>query len=97
MIDKKALGFEILRDEGNQVAADFGLRFEVPADLKEVYLGFGVDLTTSNGENSWTLAMPARYVISRDAEIHYAAVHPDYTTRPEPAETIGALRGMLGT
>lgn len=95
MIDKKALGFEILRDAGNEVAATFGLRFDLRPDLKEVYLGFGIDLATSNGDNSWTLPMPARYVVAQDSEIHYAAVHPDYTTRPEPTETLAALRGML--
>ena len=84
----------MLRDEGNEVAATLGLRFELPADLKQVYLGFGIDLEKSNGESSWTLPMPARYVIDPTGVIRQASVHPDYTTRPEPEEAMATLRAL---
>lgn len=95
MIRSKALGFEILRDEGNALADAFGLRFELPEDLREVYREFKIDLPAVNGEPSWTLAMPARYVIDTDATIRHARVHPDYTHRPEPSETLTALRALI--
>ena len=91
MIASHSLGFEILRDAGNEVAHAFGLRFQVPDDLKRVYGGFGIDLDTANGEGSWTLPMPARYVLATDGTVRYARVHPDYTRRPEPSETVAAL------
>lgn len=92
LIDSRSLGFEILRDAGNEVAHAFGLRFQVPEDLKEVYRGFGIDLAAANGEDGWTLPMPARYVVATDGTVRYARVHPDYTRRPEPSETVAALR-----
>jgi peroxiredoxin len=85
------LSFPILSDPGGALAEAFGLRFALPAYLREVYLGLGVDLTNLNGEPSWTLPMPARYVIGQDGVIAYAEVNPDYTRRPDPSELIPVL------
>lgn len=84
----------ILRDARSEYTARLGLRSELPADLREIYLSFGIDLPASNGESSWTLPMPARYVIDAEGTIRYARVHPDYTRRPEPAETLEVLRAL---
>jgi peroxiredoxin len=84
----------MLRDEGNAVAHAYGLRFRLPDDLEQVYRRFGIDLPAVNGEGSWTLPMPARYVIDREGVVRSASVHPDYSRRPEPAETIEVLRAL---
>ncbi len=96
LIEARGLRFEILTDRGNEVGARFGLRFEFPEDLREVYRGLGVDLPTNNGEPSWTLSMPARYIIGPDGKVHYSRVHPDYTKRPAPSETLRALEQLTG-
>jgi peroxiredoxin len=88
---ENALSFPILSDHGNSVANEFGLRFRLPDDLIAVYKGFGNDLTVGNGEDSWTLPMPARYVIGTDGVIAYAEVNPDYTRRPDPSELLPVL------
>ncbi|MGW8188964.1 MULTISPECIES: peroxiredoxin-like family protein [Sphingomonas] len=87
------LGFPILSDPGNEVAAAFGLRFELPDYLVELYQRLGNDLPAFNLDPSWTLPMPARFVVGRDGRILYANVEPDYTRRPEPEELLPALRG----
>lgn len=86
------LTFPILTDRGNEVAAAFGLRFRMPDDLIAVYKGFGNDLAVVNGEPSWSLPMPARYVIGADGRILHAEVNPDYTRRPEPSTLLPVLR-----
>ena len=91
---ENALSFPILSDHGNSVANEFGLRFRLPDDLIAVYKGFGNDLTVGNGEDSWTLPMPARYVIETDGVIAYAEVNPDYTRRPDPSELLPVLRRL---
>ena len=91
---ENALSFPILSDHGNSVANEFGLRFRLPDDLIAVYKGFGNDLTVGNGEDSWTLPMPARYVIGTDGVIAYAEVNPDYTRRPDPSELLPVLRRL---
>jgi len=91
-VRQNALGFPILSDTHNDVAAAFGLRFALPDYLVELYHGLKNDLPSFNGDPSWTLPMPARYVIGQDGTILYAEVNPDYTRRPEPEDMLPALR-----
>lgn len=89
-----ALSFPILSDHGGEIAAAFGLRWRVQAELKAVMTAFKVDLATFNGEPSWSLPMPARYVIAQDGVIAYSEVNPDYTRRPDPSELLPILRQL---
>jgi peroxiredoxin len=91
---ENALSFPILSDHGNALADKFGLRFRLPDDLIAVYKGFRNDLTVGNGEPSWTLPMPARYVIDSNGVIAYAEVNADYTKRPDPSELFPVLRRL---
>jgi peroxiredoxin len=84
----------LLSDPGNRVARTFNLAYKLPEDLRKVYLEFGVDLRKFNGDDSWTLPMPARFVIDPSGMIRSADVQADYTIRPEPEETIKVLRCM---
>ncbi|TCV95125.1 peroxiredoxin-like family protein [Biostraticola tofi] len=88
------LNFPILSDPGAKTAQAFGLRFELPGDLIEVYKSFGSDLPRFNGMNEWALPMPARYVIGRDYVIEYAEVNPDYSRRPDPSELLPVLKRL---
>jgi len=88
------LGFNILSDAGNQFASMMRLTFSLPEDLRQIYLKFGIDLPKANGDESWILPIPARYIIDQDAVIRYAELDPDYTVRPEPEHTIVALKEM---
>ena len=87
------LDFPILSDAGNETAAAFGLRYALPDYLIELYKSLKNDLPAFNGDASWTLPMPGRFVIGQDGVIRYAEVNPDYTHRPEPADMLPALRG----
>ena len=91
-IRQNELSFSILTDKGNETAAAFGLRFRMPDELIAIYKGFGNDLAVVNGEPSWTLPMPGRFVIAPDGVIAYAEVNPDYTRRPDPSDMVPALR-----
>jgi peroxiredoxin len=91
---ENALSFPILSDHGNVVAHKFGLRYRLSDDLIQLYKSFGNDLAIGNGEDSWTLPMPARYVIRTDGVIAYAEVNPDYTRRPDPSELLPVLRRL---
>lgn len=95
-VRQNALSFPILSDPHNAVAAAFGLRFEMPDYLVELYKSLKNDLPAFNGDASWTLPMPARFVVGRDGVILYAEVNPDYTRRPEPDDMLPALRRAAG-
>jgi peroxiredoxin len=86
------LSFPILSDVKGKVGAAFGLRFELPDYLVELYKGLKNDLPKFNDDPSWTLPMPARYVIGQDGTIFYSEVNPDYTHRPEPEDMIPVLQ-----
>ena len=94
MSEQNELTIPILRDEGSTFAEQLGLRHALPDDLRSVYLEFGIDLDKSNGESSWTLPIPARYIINQQGKVTYARIDADYTKRPEPDETVKALQGM---
>jgi peroxiredoxin len=96
-VRQNALGFPILSDARNEVAAAFGLRFSLPDYLIDLYKDLKNDLPAFNGDPSWTLPMPARYVIGQDGTILYAEVNPDYTRRPEPEDMLPALRRAAST
>ncbi|WP_295685926.1 peroxiredoxin-like family protein [uncultured Nevskia sp.] len=88
------LSFPILSDRGGETAATFGIRFVLPEYLREIYKMFKIDLAETNGEPSWTLPMPGRYVIAQDGVIAYAEVNPDYTRRPDPSELLPTLKQL---
>ena len=94
LIKTRHLGFEVLTDRGNAVATRFGLTFTLPQYLRDIYATFPLDITKYNGDPSWTLPMPARFVIDRRGVIRSADSDPDYTTRPEPEDTLAALRTL---
>ncbi len=80
------LSFPILSDTNSEVANAFGIRFAL-----QDYESFKNDLPVINGDPSWALSMPARYVIGTDGIIAYSEVNPDYTQRPDPSELLPVL------
>ena len=94
LIEKQKISFDLLSDPGNAYAAKLGLRFRLPDDLKAVYLGFGNDLAVRNGEASWTLPMPGRFVVDRGGIVRTADVDPDYERRPEPQQTVDDIKAL---
>ena len=93
-VKKHQLQFEILSDPGNRASAAYGLRWTMPFDLRELYISFGLDIPGGNGDDSWTLPMPARYVIDREGIIRYSSTDTDYTRRPEPEESLEVLEAL---
>ncbi|GAB5098044.1 peroxiredoxin-like family protein [Caballeronia sp. HLA56] len=85
------LGFPVLSDVNGQTGADFGLRFALPDYLVELYKNLKNDLPAFNNDPSWTLPMPARYVIGQDGTVLYSEVNPDYTRRPDPSDMFPVL------
>ena len=91
---KNDLEFDILSDAGNETAEKFGLKFVFPDYLTETYKGFGADFERFNGDDSWTLPMPARYVVGQNGIVVAADFDPDYTLRPEPSKTVEDLKKL---
>jgi peroxiredoxin len=90
-IQQNNLTFPILSDPNGKVSEAFGLRFRLPDYLIELYKNFKNDLPLFNDDPSWTLPMPARFVIGQDGIILYSEANPDYTRRPEPEDMFPVL------
>jgi peroxiredoxin len=93
--EEKKLPFALYSDPGNKVAAQYGLIYTLPEDLKAVYLQFGLNVHEHNGDDSWTLPLPARLIIDKQKVVRYAEINPDYTERPEPEHTVEALKAIV--
>lgn len=78
------------------MARRFGLVWTLPGEVREIYKKFNLDVPRFNGDDSWSLPMPGRYIVDRDGLVVDAEVHPDYTRRPEPRQTVGKLRALVG-
>lgn len=96
IVERQRLNFDLLSDKENEVAAAFGLRWEMVNPLKSLYDDkFGINLPTYNGDDSWTLPVPARYIIGTDGIIQYAEYSVDYTKRPNPDVLISSLESNM--
>ena len=84
----------MLSDPGNAYAAELGLRFEISPDVKEIYGGFGIDLPKVNGDDSWTLPIPARLVVDSGGIVRAADIDVDYSRRPEPDKTLADVKAL---
>lgn len=63
--------------------------------MRRVFLEvLDTDLADFNGEAPWRLPMPARYLIDGGGTVRWASVSPDYTRRPDPEDTLEALREL---
>ncbi len=90
--EKFALEYEVLSDTGNRISDAYGLVFELEPVIREIYTSFDIVLPDINGDDSWTLPIPATYVINRDGTVFWAEVNANYTERAEPADVLKALR-----
>lgn len=88
------LSYDLLSDPGNRVAEQYGLAWKLPDDLRAIYRRLGADLPKFNGDDSWRLPVPGRFVIERDGLVRKADVDPDYRVRPEPSEILAVLDAL---
>jgi peroxiredoxin len=91
--EKLGLTFPVLEDTNSRVAEEYGLQFELPGDLRELYRQFGNDLEHFNTHGRWELPLPATFVVDREGIVRYRAVNADYTHRPEPQAALDIMAG----
>lgn len=92
--EKNNLEFEVLSDSGNKVAKKFGIVFQLPKNLQEIYKQFGIDLIATNGDSSFELPLAATFIIGQDGKILYRFVDTDYKKRMDPEEILKQLKNI---
>ena len=93
-LQENHLSFPILSDKNCELADKFGIRWIPSQALQGVYRNFGTDVGKFNGDGSWAIPMPARYVIAPDGIVGYAKVNANYTHRPEPGDVCPVLEKL---
>ena len=68
--------------------------FEFPDDLRELYMSFGINLPDYQDGEAWELPVPTRLLVRKGGSIAQVDADPDYRVRPEPTDTLGALRAL---
>jgi peroxiredoxin len=94
--EKNELAFSVLSDSALEVATAFGVAFELPPELIELYGRVGNDLPVLNGNGRWALPLPATYAVDAEGRIVFAHVEADYRRRAEPAEVLAVLEELSG-
>jgi len=94
LVEKHKMTIDLLTDPGNEVAAAFGLKFTLAPEIKAAYQKFGIDLPALNGDDSWTLPMPGRFVADTSGRLRAVDADPDYTHRPEPQATVDVVASL---
>lgn len=89
--EKNDLAFPVLSDSSLAAAEGFGIAFQMPLSLIELYGKFGHDLPVLNGNGRWVLPLPATYVIDTEGRIVFAHIEADYRERAEPASVLAAV------
>lgn len=89
------LQYNMLVDQDNSTGKAFGLVYEMPLDLKDLYWNkFQNNIQEVNESNAWELPIPARFIIGQDGKILSVQADPDYRYRPEPLETVSFIKKL---
>jgi peroxiredoxin len=94
MAEKNALTFAVLSDPANRLASALGILTAPSPAALAAQLARGMDLTALNADGTTALPMPTTVILDGDGKLRWIDVHPDYTTRSEPAEILAALDSL---
>jgi peroxiredoxin len=84
--------FALLTDMDNEYSMSLGLGFYIGEEMIKLYQASGTDFTQFHGNGSWTLPIPATFVVDRSGTIRARRVDPDWRQRMEIDDLLAALR-----
>lgn len=91
LAEKHDLSYAVLSDPGNQIARQLGIVFTLGDGARAGQAKLGVDITEGNADGTADLPLTTTVLVDADGTIRWIDVHPDYTTRSEPADILAAL------
>lgn len=92
--ERDRLQLHMITDAGNAIAREFGITYEIGADVRGLYESAGLDLGRTNAAGTWSIPLPAAYLVAPDRRIVYSFVEPDYLQRAEPETVLDELRRL---
>jgi peroxiredoxin len=89
--------FPILSDMDNGYALLLNLAFYVGDEKRRHMTAAGWDVSPYQGNESWTLPIPATFVVGRDGLVKARFIDPDYRKRMEIDDILRAVRSARGS
>jgi peroxiredoxin len=81
-----------------EVAKSYGILFDIPEALIDVYKSIGFNLAEDyHASGTWQLPIPATYVIKPDGVIHQAYTNMDFRKRLEPKTAVEPYASQRST
>jgi peroxiredoxin len=88
--------FHILSDIDGGYALELNLLFWVGDEAQRAMAAGGIDLVQFQGNDTWTLPIPATFVVGADGVVLARFVDPDYRRRMEVEDLLDTLRAVAG-
>ena len=88
---KRSLQYSICSDIGNEVAKKFKITMVVEDEFRNKFLEWGEDVPACTGDDTWTIPLPATYVIDPTGTIIMSFVDNDPGVRAEVDNIISAI------
>jgi peroxiredoxin len=95
MQESNALGYAVVSDAGNRIAAQLGILTAPSTETVKAQASLGLDVTSVNADGTNTLPMPTVAIVDANGVLVWIDVHPNYATRTEPVEILDALATAL--
>jgi peroxiredoxin len=94
MQEVNELTFTVLSDPGNQIAGKLGILTRPTDDTRDAQANMGIEIAAGNADGTDSLPMPTVVIVDAAGVIRWIDVHPDYATRTETAQILGALAAI---
>jgi peroxiredoxin len=85
-------GLRVLSDINNGYALLLNLAFFVGEEKRQAMTAAGWDITQYQGDDDWTLPIPATFVVGQDRIVKARFIDPDYRRRAGLEDILAALK-----
>ena len=90
-VETSGATFHVVHDTGYAIMCAYGTAYELGAEKKEKYKGYGIDLQATYGNTDGVLPVPATFIIGTDGRIKALHFDPNYRERMPIKEILKAL------
>ncbi len=94
-LEEPDIGYVVLSDAKLEATRAFDIAFQLPDEMVEKYVEYGIDLEALSGENHHVLPAPSTYIIGADGVIQFQYTNPNYSVRLHPDVLLAAARGHV--
>ena len=86
------VNYPVLIDVDSGYGMSLNLVFWIGSEMEQLLAGYGRDVPTYQGNDSWMFPLPATFVVGRDGIIKARFVDPDYRHRMAIEELLHAVK-----